>query len=216
MATANLIRTAPPEGRRPLGVQGQQVIDAYRQIDSVLRSRLGADHADLFARPERKSDGGYDWYAAWPGAVTPLSALPPEERAVHEAEIARRLEAVRDFARAQGERGGAGATLAEMLERATMLANTDDAWLVDGKPVLTFWGFAPEDPAHAPVTFTPVRALPAAPAAATVAAVAAPAAGGGWWRWLLLLLLLGLLAFLTLKACAPLPPEIVEREVEAT
>ncbi|MEQ9328851.1 MAG: VWA domain-containing protein [Rhodospirillales bacterium] len=216
MATANLIRTAPPEGRRPLGVQGQQVIDAYRQIDSVLRSRLGADHADLFARPERKSDGGFDWYAAWPGAVTPLSALPSEERAAHEAEIARRLEAVRDFARAQGERGGAGATLAEMLDRATMLANTDDAWLVDGRPVLTFWGFAPEDPAHAPVTFTPVRALPAAPAAATVAAVAVPVAGASWWRWLLLLLLLGLLAFLTLKACEPLPPEIVEREVADT
>jgi hypothetical protein len=215
-----LIRTAPPEGRRPLGVQGQQVIDAYRQLDSVLRSRLGADHADLFARPERKSDGGFDWYAAWTGEVKPLSDLPAEERAGHEAAIAERLEAIRDFARTQGERGGAGATLAEMLNRATMLADTNDAWLVGGRPVLTFWGFAPEDPAHAPVTFTPVRALPAAPpvaaaapAAATVAAVAIPAAAGGWWRWLLLLLLLGLLAFLTLKACEPLPPVIVEREV---
>lgn len=213
MATATLIRTAPPEGRKPLGVQGQQVIDAYRQLDSVLRSRLGADHADLFARPERKSDGGFDWYAAWTGEVEPLSGATPEIRASHEAAIAEKLETIRNFAREQADRGGAGATLAEMLDRATQMARTDDAYLVGGKPVLTFWGFVPEDPAHAPAVFNPVAALPATPAA-SAAALAVPAtASGGWWRWLLLLLLLGLLAFLTLKACEPLPPQIVEREV---
>ena len=213
MATATLIRTAPPEGRKPLGVQGQQVIDAYRQLDSVLRSRLGAGHADLFARPERKSDGGFDWYAAWTGEVEPLSGAAAEVRASHEADIAEKLEAIRTFSREQASRGGAGATLAEMLDRATQMARTDDAYLVGGKPVLTFWGFVPEDPAHAPAVFNPVAALPAAPAAGA-AALAVPVAGsGGWWRWLLLLLLLGLLGFLTLKACEPLPPQIVEREV---
>lgn len=213
MATATLIRTAPPEGRKPLGVQGQQVIDAYRQLDSVLRSRLGAGHANLFARPERKSDGGFDWYAAWTGEVEPLGGTAPEVRAAHEADIAEKLDAIRNFARDQAGRGGAGATLAEMLDRATQMARTDDAYLVGGKPVLTFWGFVPEDPAHAPAVFNPVAALPATPVA-SAAALAVPATGsGGWWRWLLLLLLLGLLAFLTLKACEPLPPQIVEREV---
>lgn len=211
VATATLIRTAPPEGRRPLGVQGQQVIDSYRQIDSVIRSRLGADHADLFARPERKSDGGFDWYAAWDGEARPLSSLPPEEAEIHRSHIAGKLEAIRDFSREQAERGGAGQTLSEMLDRATMMADLGDAWLVGDKPVLTFWGFAPEDPAHAPVTFTPVAAMPVA---ATAAAMGAPvAAGGGWWRWLLLLLLLGLLAYLVFRALQPLAPEIVEREI---
>lgn len=217
MAAATLIRTAPPAGRRPLGVQGQQVIDSHRQIDAVLRARLGADHADLFARPERKTDGGFDWYAAWSGAVRPLSDLPPEQRAPHEADIARKLADIRALAAEQAARGGSGATLSEMLERATQLADTADAYLVDGRPVLTFWGFAPEDPAHAPASFTPVGAVarPAEAAAPVAAALAAPAAGwGGWWRWLLLLLLLALLLLLGLKACEPLPPVIVERQIE--
>ncbi|CAN0555469.1 unnamed protein product, partial [Ectocarpus sp. 8 AP-2014] len=153
------------------------------------------------------------WYAAWTGEVEPLSEAAAEVRASHEADIAEKLEAIRTFSREQASRGGAGATLAEMLDRATQMARTDDAYLVDGKPVLTFWGFVPEDPAHAPAVFNPVAALPAAPAA-SAAALAVPVAGsGGWWRWLLLLLLLGLLGFLTLKACEPLPPQIVEREM---
>ncbi|WP_157089276.1 VWA domain-containing protein [Oceanibaculum pacificum] len=217
MATATLIRTASPAGRRPLGVQGQQVIDSHRQIDAVLRARLGADHADLFARPERKGDGGFDWYAAWPGAVRPLSDLPPEERAPHEADIARKLADIRVLAAEQAARGGSGATLAEMLERATQLADTSDAYLVEGRPVLTFWGFAPEDPAHAPASFTPIGAVakPVLPPEPVAPALAAPAAGwGGWWRWLLLLLLLGVLLLLALRACEPVPPVVVERPGE--
>ncbi|MBU0725337.1 MAG: VWA domain-containing protein [Alphaproteobacteria bacterium] len=216
MATATLIRTASPAGRRPLGVQGQQVIDSHRQIDAVLRSRLGAGHADLFARPERKTDGGFDWYAAWSGTVQPLSDLPPEQRAPHEADIAQKLADIRTLAAEQASRGGSGATLSEMLERATQLADTSDAYLVEGRPVLTFWGFVPEDPAHAPASFTPIGAVAKAEVAAPVAAaLAAPAAGwGGWWRWLLLLLLLILLLLLALKACEPVPPVIVERPVE--
>lgn len=193
------------------------MIDSHRQIDAVLRTRLGAGHADLFARPERKTDGGFDWYAAWSGTVQPLSELSPEQRAPHEADIAQKLVDIRALAAEQASRGGSGATLSEMLERATQLADTSDAYLVEGRPVLTFWGFAPEDPAHAPASFTPIGAVakPVAAAAPAATALAVPAAGwGGWWRWLLLLLLLIVLLLLALKACEPVLPVIVERTVE--
>ena len=61
-----LIKTTPLVGLRPLGLHGQPAIDSYRQLAAVLETRLGPDHAALFARPERRRDGGIDWFTDRP------------------------------------------------------------------------------------------------------------------------------------------------------
>jgi outer membrane biosynthesis protein TonB len=87
---------------------------------------------------------------------------------------------------------------------------------VGERPVLTQWGFEGESRLARYVPPTATRAT--ARHAAEVGALGVPATEGGLaalWRWLLLLLMLGLLLFLVLRACAKVPPVVVERQQKA-
>jgi hypothetical protein len=204
-----LVTSTGLAGVRPLGVENQQVVDNYRQLVSVIRSRLGRAHAELFTRPERQPGrGAIDWHTEFEGEIHRLIDLPPEQQATIEAAVAKKTVAVQALG---AELGTGGRLFGEMLQRAVVLPGRDRIYLVGDQPVLVLWGFEPESdmPGYVPKLIAPP------PTPLPTAEVAALGAGsylwGDWWRWLLLLAMLALLALLALKACEPLPPTVVDR-----
>lgn len=196
-----------------LGERGQPVYQAASQILSALKRRR-PDLADHFAVPQSSADGRLiDWYAPLPGPVVAWSAATEGERAaalVRLAEVRQEVEALRT-----GLSDGSGSLFAQLLKWIMHHPDSTHVYLVNGNPVMTFWGFlnAGADrhlaPLHAlntaPRTVVPVpdqASLPSAPAR-----VLEPAAmPRPWWRrwwWLLPLLLLLALILLGLRACAP-------------
>src|SRR5207237_4790491 len=109
------------------------------------------------------------------------------------AELADSMDAV--------ERSTAERNFARLLRHALTAPGEDTLYVVDGKPVMTFWGFAtdaalpgsflpsaPAVPTPPAVTATPQAVFASAPALPPV-----PATPATWWQWLLLALLLVLL-----------------------
>ena len=112
--------------------------------------------------------------------------------------------------------GNDAALLGQLLKWILHHPDSSFVFLVDGQPVITFWGFVHNgadrtlDPLHAlrpavPVA-APVRAPAVETAAATTTLLDATLERRPWWKrwWLWLALLLLLLALLFgLRACAP-------------
>lgn len=223
MTQARLAKSTPLAGFRPLGSHGQAAIEAHRQLVAVLATRLGPDHAALFARPEHRSDGGIDWFTDRAGSIGAVADLDPAARATTEAELDRKLADIAGLARELGQGPGDNARrLAALLQDAVQTPGPECRLSVGGRPLLILWGFAPAQqvPGLAPVVAPPPVEAPRAPAASIAPPLPAapllssvavpPALARDWWRWLLLLLLLLLLTLLTVRACAPLPPAVAE------
>ena len=238
MTQTRLVTTSPLAGLRPLGSRGQAAIDSYRQLRAAVESRLGPGHAALFARPERRSDGGIDWFTDGAGPIQPLEELELQARQTAFSDLQGKVAELSQLAHRLQQGGSESArTLGGLLQAALNMAGPQSLWAVGGRPVLVLWGFAPErevpglslppppppliaptaepflsPPAAAapPVAAEPVQAPPAEPWVPPVlsSTAAAPALGTGWWRWLLLALLLLIASLLAWKACAPLPPQV--------
>ena len=81
MAGETTLIVTTRSGVRPLGVRGEPLHNSAPQLRRVVRRRLGDGAADLLAEPQLHEDGkAIDWYASWPGAVQPLSALDPARK----------------------------------------------------------------------------------------------------------------------------------------
>lgn len=227
-----LLRSGSLSDFHPLGAVGKPVYSAASQLRATIRRRYGEDVADLFAVPKRHDQGDLiDWYAPRPGSVVPWSAATPGER----AEAVNALESARQRLAAESEALQADAQNAErkvfgrLLAQATRIPGEDHIYLVDGRPVITFWGFHPLGSTGALDVIgglgagTATAAVPSAeetrPAAGGGATVAAADAGlqaveerqprrRAWWWWLLplLLLLLLLLLLFGLKSCGVAVP----------
>ena len=217
-----LLRSGSLSEFHPLGAVGKPVYSAASQLRAAVRRLYGADAADLFAIPKRHDQGDIiDWYAPEPGPVVPWSAATAEERtgALALLRSARERLAVQSKALQSEHETAERKVFGKLLAQATRIPGEDHIYLVNGRPVMTFWGFHPLGAAHG---FDVIGGLPApaapAPAATTAAddAVATPAAAPAidpvprrrwpWWLWLALLLLLLLLLLIGLKSCGvPLP-----------
>lgn len=213
-----LLRTGRLREYKALGAVGRPVSSAAPQLRAIVKRRMGAEYANLLAIPQVNEAGDtISWYAPSGSFVVPWSAASEEERAPARAIIA---QARQDFAaHSQSLLARPGSSddaevLGRMLPLALHIPDESHIHLVDGRPVLTFWGF---DPLGAAPDHDVLRDLPWQPAAAAAtAAAAAPVlapvvVSRPWWRWLWLLLpLLLLLALLLfgLRSCGvavPLP-----------
>ncbi len=138
---------------RPLGSQGHRVHAMSSQIRHVIRQQCGADFANMFAIVEtsdKRSD--FDWYSPEQGAA--LSWVHASEDQRLKARPA--LQALYDKIPAlqvdfSGQASGSGdaAVFAALLDKVLKIPDESFLFLVNGKPVLTFWGFthldAPQD-----------------------------------------------------------------------
>ena len=231
MAAGPLLVSKPLQRYRALGLAGDPVWRAAGQLRAAIAARLSREHADLLALPEAEPSGRtIDWYAPFDGEVKPLSELGEAERRdildrvqrLHGeiAGLATQMEAV--------ERSNAERNFARLLRHALTAPGEETLYVVDGRPVMTFWGFPADaalpgvflaSPPLTVATAATARAAPhlGRPEAVMASAPAIAAVAGGrtvWWQWLLLGVLLMLILALLAWLVRPYLPRI-EPYIEA-
>lgn len=211
MAAGPLLVSESLQRYRALGMAGDPVWRAAGQLRAAVAQRLSRRHADLLAVPEVEPTGRrIDWYAPFEGPVAKLSDLSEEERGRILDEVHRLHGEMSTLAQSMEapDRSGAERNFARLLRNALTAPGEETLYVVDGRPVMTFWGFSAESNlpgvflASPPVVPRPTAIPPQAAPQAVLASAPAVAAGtrSAWWQWLLLavllLLLLALLAWL--------------------
>ena len=205
-----LLTSEPLQRYRALGLAGDPVWRAAPQLRAAIAQRLSREHADLLAIPEADPSGRrIDWYAPFDGEVRRLADLGESERASITAAVQRLHADLATLAESMEapQRSGAERNFARLLRNALTAPGEETLYVVDGKPVMAFWGFSAD--AALPGAFLPSAPIvpqPIVPVAATAAAApeavfaSAPAIAPAvivtrstWWQWLLLALLLLLL-----------------------
>ena len=211
MAAGPLLISEPLQRYRALGLAGDPVWRAAGQLRAAIAQRLSRRHADLLAVPEVDPTGRrIDWYAPFEGQARKLSELDEGERQTILNDVHRLHSEITGLADSMDEpqRSTAERNFARLLRHALTAPGEDTLYVVDGKPVMTFWGFSADanlpgvflaSPPVAPRPNVGPRVMPEAVMASAPAVVAA-GTRSAWWQWLLLavllLLLLALLAWL--------------------
>jgi hypothetical protein len=217
-----LLRSGKSGSFTALGETGQPVYRAALQLREAIR-RKNPEMVDHLAIPQSDELGNQiDWYSGLDGDVIPWSSATEEER----APARRQLEALKTALEELSQRflgtdpaeqqQGDKAVFGKLLKRVIHFPDENFVYLVQGKPVLTFWGFehagtGNRDPLHCLYQVPPAFTLPpVVEAAPVVAPPVVPVVARPWWRrwwWLLLLPLLLLLLWLLLglRGCVPIP-----------
>jgi len=95
----------------------------------------------LFAEPVITDDGNsFDWYTSLSGQPTAINSLPSEEQRRVRRLLNDRIQAIRGLAR-QLPTLEPNSPLAETLLRATTYPAENNVFVVNGQPVVTFWGY---------------------------------------------------------------------------
>ncbi|MCE8025767.1 SrfA family protein [Billgrantia aerodenitrificans] len=235
---AILLHSGKTEQFRALGETGQPVYHSALQLRKVISRRLPGKERHL-AIPQRDQQGeGADWYSDIEGDVIPWSSATEGER--EDARI--QLEAFRQdiiALRHSPHEGQSGdhEVFNRLVKWVCHFPDEGFVYLVNGTPVLTFWGFIhPDADRHAnPLLCLYPSALPEETAPPPLSAPIAPldtalepeprpapvASVRPWWRrwWWLLPLLLGLLLLLLLfglRACSsPGAPTLATPSLDA-
>ena len=141
--TGPLLRTGNLKSFHPLGAVGNPVYLAAPQLRVAIARRLDARIADSFAIPQRNEDGDtIDWYAPNPGPVVPWSAASPEERTQARGQLLEVRTRIQELAaRMQQEEGSERQVFGRLLEQVGIFPGDEHIYLVNGHPVVTFWGF---------------------------------------------------------------------------
>ncbi len=204
MAAGPLLVSEPLQRYRALGMAGDPVWRAAAQLRTAVSAHLSPRHANLLAIPEVDPTGQrIDWYAPFDGAPRRLADLDPAAREQVLDEVQRLHAEIAGLADRMeaSDRSTAERNFARLLRHALTAPGEDTLYVVDGRPVMTFWGFTAD--ASLPGAFLaappamaaprPAAAMPRPEAvlasAPAVAAVAGPVRSA-WWQWLLLALLL--------------------------
>jgi hypothetical protein len=223
MSMGAWLRSEPLSAYQARGAHGEPAFRSAGQLRRAVQARLGADTADFLAIPKISEQGDrIDWYAPLAGDVVPPGSQTDDERADAERQArdmqARLREAATTVAATAVSRDER--LFADLLSAAAEFPDNGHVYIVNGRPVVTFWGFT-----HIGLHETRWHVLPQAttPTAATAAAatptaepppVAAPVPPPPRPRWIfprglmgcLPLLLLGLLLaglLWGLRGCAP-------------
>ncbi|PKX81660.1 hypothetical protein A0G02_03720 [Pectobacterium peruviense] len=126
-----------------LGENGQPVYASALQLRETLRLRKQQQIADCLAIPQPNEHGDrIDWYSPVDGKVTSWIAASEEERETALSLLETYQTAVADISqRAQNAEKAGQKLFGVLLAKAIQFPGANHVYLVDGKPVLTFWGF---------------------------------------------------------------------------
>lgn len=210
-----LLRSGTLRDYNPLGAVGSPVYGAASQLRAAIRRQgeLGPAIADLFAIPKKNERGDViDWYAPTEGDVVPWSAATVDERGQAKAALlAGREKLAAKADELQRADDSERQVFGRLLAQAMQVPGDDHVYLVNGAPVITFWGFrAAGSLADADViggldttaqAAGPVQPAGAAPVPESVAAGEPHRSRWWWWLLPLLLLILLLLLLIGLKSC---------------
>ncbi|MDY0883786.1 SrfA family protein [Dongia soli] len=218
MLSGQLIRSGNLRDYTALGGVGYPVYAAAAQIRTAVARQLGQEYADFLAIPQFDSKGEtIDWYAAADGDIVPWQAASDSERNFMRQRVAELCAGIENHARQiqASPRSNDQQVFGRLLELCTRIPDESHLYLINGKPLVTFWGFVR---AGADATKHVLSSLATAPAIGASAPAAAPVEAPleaerrrPWWWWLLwLLLLLLLLALLLfgLRSCSAVQPYV--------
>lgn len=207
----NLLNSGSLQQYTAIGDEGQPVYSVAAQLREAVRLKVSPEAANCLAIPRvNETRSMIDWYSPIEGMVVPWSAATDQERtgALRDLDLFQK-----EMTQAIGKLGGVSdrekQTVQNLLGKVFHFPGRDCVFLVDGKPVLTFWGFQQgnanpvSDPFHtlravAPAAPPPIPLQPAEPQESP--------RRRPWWLWLLLLLLLALLLFWLLRSCVQNEP----------
>lgn len=137
-----------------LGENGQPVYACAQQLRETLRLRRQQQAADCLAIPQPNESGTrIDWYAPFPGKVTSWLAASDAQRAQAVRHLEHCLTTFRSLTeQAQATDHPSHRLFGALLAKAMHMPDPNHVYLVDDRPVLTFWGFikpqaqSPDDP----------------------------------------------------------------------
>lgn len=209
----SLLVSGNPQHFKAIGEGGQPVYAVAFQLREAIRLKAGASTANCLAIPQSNQHGSMvDWYAPIEGDVVPWSAASSQERehALARLDAAHRTleSAIQKMRLAETKDGQAEReknTVLPLMSKVFYFPDPQFIYLVNGEPVIAFWGFHTQSVGLPVDPFVSLRPVPPATVAPTVAEVNEPARRSWWW-WLLLLLLLLLLLFFLWRSCAPVTP----------
>ncbi|WOX44120.1 SrfA family protein [Serratia marcescens] len=225
-----------------LGENGQPVYACAQQLRETLRLRRQQQAADCLAIPQPNESGTrIDWYAPFPGKVTSWLAASDAQRAQAVRHLEHSLTTFRSLTeQALATDHPSHRLFGALLAKAMHIPDPNHVYLVDDRPVLTFWGFikpqaqSPNDPlaclrpidAEMKVEMkvevekpAPIAAAPRKPAVvepvkpAPAAPIESPAARRRHALWLLPVLLLGSAALAAWLHRSPPPQPAMPAEV---
>ncbi|WP_312056150.1 SrfA family protein [Pantoea brenneri] len=126
-----------------LGENGQPVYASALQIRETLRLRRQGALADCLAIPQANDRGDrLDWYAPFSGRVKSwLAASDHERRAALQHLTACQQDMQALSTRARAAENPAMRLFGALLSKSLQFPDQQYVYLVDGKPVITFWGF---------------------------------------------------------------------------
>lgn len=138
-----LLRSGCLDDFLALGENGQTVFDSALQIRETLRLRKQHAVAESLAIPQPDDEGDrVDWYAPFEGSVLSWAAASDEQRKKAlryldncQANVATLIQ------RCQQAEKTAIQLFGSLLANALQFPGSQHVYLVDGKPVITFWGF---------------------------------------------------------------------------
>lgn len=221
-----------------LGENGQPVYASALQLRETLRLRNQHTVADILAIPQPNEAGNrIDWYAPVAGKVTSWLAASDSERASAVTQLEQCRTIVHTLCQKALKSDKPGQRLfGTLLAKAIQFPDQNHVYLVDGKPVLTFWGFvhldkksradaldclrpplAPpeyllvDSPAQSISKVAPVavpKTIPQPQLDAAPVNVAKPAAGKRWLRFWWLIPGAALLTTLVMQFSGALAPDI--------
>lgn len=131
------------EGLRESGSFGRPLHTLFAQLRIVLESELGYEDSLLLAEPVVDEQRNLiDWYSQGSGKPVALARLPESERlAVHQRLVAA-YERMTALAERYANSGDADKLQLGAVLKAALVPPADaNVFLVDGRPVVTFWGF---------------------------------------------------------------------------
>ncbi len=138
-----LLRSGDLDDFQAVGGGGQAVFDSALQIREALRLRKQQAMVDCLAIPQVNDDGDrVDWYSPVDGHAVAWKAADEDAR----FRALRYLESTLDSAAALSRKSlqsnkTAQQLFGSLLEKALQFPGINHVFLVDGKPVITFWGF---------------------------------------------------------------------------
>ena len=126
-----------------LGENGQPVYASALQIRETLRLRRQTALANCLAIPQPNARGDrLDWYAPFSGKVKSWLGASDRERRLALEQLTATQQEMQDLsARAREADNPAMRLFGALLSKALQFPDRQYVYLVDGKPVITFWGF---------------------------------------------------------------------------
>lgn len=138
-----LLRSGNLDDYQAVGGGGQAVFDSALQIRETLRLRKQQAMVDCLAIPQINDNGDrVDWYSPIEGKAVAWKAADEEARFRALRYLGSTLENAAALSRKSLQSGKTSLQLfGSLLGKAIQFPGENHVFLVDGKPVITFWGF---------------------------------------------------------------------------